>query len=70
MTLLVVDSDDLGEDEVQYVLERTRYPNHCIAPRVMETRTREVDWSDDHPLNGRGWALAAEDLFAKGVSHG
>lgn len=53
ITLLVVDHDGLSADQVREVLEGTRYPNHCIAPRVMGSKTREVEWSDEHPLNSR-----------------
>jgi hypothetical protein len=51
VTLLVVDHDVLGAEEVADVLENTKYPNHCIGPQVMLIETREVDWSDDHPFN-------------------
>lgn len=32
-------------------VENARYPNHCIAPSVMQIDTAEVEWSDGHPLN-------------------
>jgi hypothetical protein len=51
VTLLVVDHDRLGEEELRGVIERTKYPNRCISPSVMGVQTREVEWSDDHPLN-------------------
>lgn len=51
IVLLVVDHDNLGIEDVKSVLESTRYPNRCIAPKVMQTETREVRWSDEHPLN-------------------
>lgn len=65
VTLLVVDHDDLGEGETRGVIEHTKYPNYCIHPRVLEMRTQEVLWTDDHPLNGSGWEKAAKDLFAE-----
>lgn len=49
--LMVVDHDDLGADRVADVIQNVRYPNHCIAPRVMRIDTKEVDFSDEHPLN-------------------
>lgn len=49
--LLVVDHDNLGPDEVAGVLEHTRYPNDCMYPSVMAIETKEVEWSDEHPLN-------------------
>lgn len=50
-----IDFDDLGEEGVRALLEHTRYPNHIIGPKIGRIETREVDWSDDHPLNhGQG----------------
>jgi len=49
--LLIIDHDACGADGVTVTLESTRYPNRCIAPRVMGVETREVEWSDEHPLN-------------------
>lgn len=65
VTLCVVDHDDLGPEEVKVVLENQKYPNWCIHPRVRGVETREVEWSDDHPLNlSTTSAKAFEDLFA------
>lgn len=58
--VLVVDHDDMGAEEVKTVIENTRYPNHCMYPQVIATETREVEWSDRHPLNlpgGTKWAM-------------
>lgn len=64
VTLLVIDTDDIGAAGVKEVLENTRYPNHCIGPRIMQIQTREVEWSDDHPLNNRNTqARAIAELF-------
>jgi hypothetical protein len=68
IVLCVVDHDDLGAAEVRVVLENTRYPNHCISPRVIAIDTRDVEWSDDHPLNQQRGALSAfAQLFADKV---
>lgn len=51
-TVMIIDHDHIGEKEIASVLENTRYPNRCINPTVMPfMQIREVDWSDDHPLN-------------------
>lgn len=66
VTLVIVDHDEMGAEEVKHVLEHTRYPNHCFAGMgVMEIRTGEVEWSDDHPLNSgpSRRAAAVADLF-------
>jgi hypothetical protein len=65
ITLLIVDHDDLGAGEIRTVLENQSYPNDCIRPRVMRIDTREVEWTDQHPLNStRTQRSAFEELFA------
>lgn len=54
VTLLVVDHDEVGTDDIKAILENNNYPNDCIAPHVMDVKTVEVDWPDTHPLNLRG----------------
>ena len=62
VTLMVVDTDDMGADEVRALLEHAKY----VSPSVLEIRTAEVDWSDDHPLNkADGWERAVADLFPR-----
>lgn len=51
LVVLVIDHDDLGADGVREVLEHTKYPSWCINPDVKHIETREVEWSDEHPLN-------------------
>ncbi len=62
IVLMVVDHDELGEAGVREVLENQRYPNRCIMPRVMDTETREVEWSDEHPLNN---TRTSKDVFGE-----
>lgn len=64
--VLVVDYDDLGGMAVRNVLEEARYPNRCIHPRVMRVESRDVKWSDEHPLNNRQTqAEAFAELFGE-----
>ena len=66
MTLVVIDHDDLGAEEVRQLLENTRYPNDCMYPDAIHSVTRVVDWSDDHPLNNPiTWESALRDLFGE-----
>lgn len=66
VTLLVVDHDDIGADEMKVVIENTRYPNRCISPDVMAVETCEVEWTDSHPLNHYTRRVKAfEQLFGK-----
>lgn len=52
LTVMVLDHDELGADEIARVLHDQRYPNHCINPVVMACEGREIgEWDDDHPLN-------------------
>lgn len=68
ITLFIVDHDDLGARSCKDVLENARYPNHCIGPHVMSTETREVEWTDEHPLNRRDTQEQAfAELFKRDV---
>ena len=49
--VLVIDFDEVGKEEITYLIENTRYPNHCMSPSVKNIESREITWSDDHPLN-------------------
>ncbi|KKN69878.1 hypothetical protein LCGC14_0437020 [marine sediment metagenome] len=52
VTLVIVDHDELGPDEISSVLENSRYPNHCIYPRVAHLEGLDIgEWVDSHPLN-------------------
>jgi hypothetical protein len=63
--LLIVDHDNIGEDGVVALLENQRYPNRAIYPSVQSIETREVYWSDNHPLNNLNTADEAyRKLFA------
>jgi len=59
--VLIVDHDDLGPDEIQVVLENTRYPNHCMYPTVMKIESRDIgEWEDSHPINSM---VTMEDTY-------
>ena len=50
--LSIIDHDELGSEEIKGVLEDTKYPNWCIAPRVHDIKGVDIgEWNDDHPLN-------------------
>jgi len=61
--LLVIDHDALGPEEVRVELENTNYPNDCIRPRIASVEVREIEWSDDHPLNKAGWISTFRKMF-------
>jgi len=65
VTLMITDHDDVGAKEIEDLIEMQRYPNHCISPRVVNIITEEVDWSEDHPLNMKGWQTFFYLLFAR-----
>ena len=54
--LCVIDFEALGESETKEIIESQKYPNYCIAPRVKAIESREVEWSDEHPLNKKATA--------------
>ncbi len=52
ITLLVIDHDGCGPDDIKEVIESAHYPNHCISPKVKDIEERDIGtWTDDHPLN-------------------
>jgi len=54
VTLVVIDFDDIGVEDVKYHLEETKYPNHCMYPFIVDTETVDIgEWDDSHPLNRR-----------------
>lgn len=54
ITLLIVDHDNIGKEEIQNVIQETNYPNDCISPKVMKIETADIgEWSDNHPLNNK-----------------
>lgn len=59
--ILVVDFDNMGVGGVIDELENTEYANHCISPIAISTKTVDVDWDDDHPLNSRSTIKAEVD---------
>ena len=66
--LMVVDFDGLGADAVKETIECQKYPNYCIAPSVQSIEAREVDWSDEHPLNKLDTSASAfKALFSEGT---
>jgi hypothetical protein len=64
--IMVLDFDKCGEEGVKNLLENTRYPNWAIHPIVKNIESREIEWSDDHPLNKKDTTDAEyERLFRK-----
>jgi hypothetical protein len=67
VTLLIIDFDALGPEEVKVEIENVSYPNDCISPNVVEIETVDIgEWNDDHPLNNADTMKdAMENLFKK-----
>ena len=47
----VIDFDEIGEEGVRSAIENTKYPNYCINPQIRSIESRDIEWTDDHPLN-------------------
>lgn len=62
LTILVIDHDQVGEQNVVAAVEDAKYVN----PTVLEVKERDLgEWRDDHPLNNRTTMKeAAQELFA------
>ena len=64
LEIMVIDFDGVGREGIISTIEDARYPNHCIAPSVKAVDERDIEWSDDHPLNKRATAdQAYAELF-------
>lgn len=52
ISVLVLDFDELGAEQVKETLESQNYPNRCINPSVLGSMEVDIgEWDDDHPLN-------------------
>lgn len=59
VTLLIIDLDQVGAEDIKIILENQKFPNRCIAPDVKDIETVDIgEWDDDHPLNQRATADA------------
>lgn len=68
VTLLVIDHDDIGADDVHQVIEGQRFPNDCIRPKVLTTEVSDIGvWYDRHPLNLRSTTLSEIGSYFKGA---
>lgn len=60
--LMIIDTDNIGGEEIKEMIENQKYPNYCISPRVMQVEKREIQgFGDKHPLN----KLDCEEEFNK-----
>lgn len=60
VVLKVVDSDELGKEQIIDILENTKF----VYPTVMEITEREIgEWHDEHPLNYVNCFEAFEETF-------
>lgn len=54
MTVVVIDHDELGLEEVKRTLEDANFPNDCISPKIEKIEEFDIgEWDDDHPMNKR-----------------
>lgn len=52
LTCLFIDFDNVGEQEMIYLIENARLPNHVIPPDVIEVESVDIgEWQDANPLN-------------------
>ena len=67
--LLIIDfDDDLEDGDIKEVIENTSFANHCMSPEVKNIETRQIVWSDEHPLNSSDPDISDEaysKLFSK-----
>jgi hypothetical protein len=51
LDVMIIDHDGLGEEGIKEELENVRFPNDCLRPIVLCCQSRDIEWSDNHPLN-------------------
>lgn len=66
--LFIIDSDDIGEQEIIAVLEDTPYPNSCISPIIDNVKSIQI--TDDEFEESKLSSFESElegcrDLFNK-----
>lgn len=49
--LMVLDLENIGQKEIVDMITFARYPNNAIAPIVMKVESRDIEWTDKHPIN-------------------
>lgn len=66
LEVIVIDHNEVG-DEIGFYLENANFPNDCINPHVVSSKSIEIgEWSDDHPLNStRTFESEIQKLFPK-----
>lgn len=64
VTLMIVDHDQLGPDSVKQELENAHFGNDCISLEIASIETKDIVWTDEHPLNKLDqWQMAFAELF-------
>jgi hypothetical protein len=50
--LLIIDFDEIGEEEIRYQIENTKFSNNCISPHIKSIHSKDIgEFHDSHPLN-------------------
>lgn len=65
LEVMIINFDQLSEPDIVTELENANYGNDCIRPEVISIEGKEIEWSDEHPLNRKDTTAAAfRELFA------
>lgn len=51
IVVCIIDHEDVGAESSARMIVDARYPARCISPHVLDVEERQVEWSDEHPLN-------------------
>lgn len=66
VVLCHVDHDGIGPDDFRTLLQEANLGNHVTAGTVLSIEERDVEWSDEHPINQRNTMVKAfEELFKR-----
>jgi hypothetical protein len=47
--LMVIDHENVGQEEIKNILENSKF----IYPNVIDIKSSDIEWLDEHPLNKR-----------------
>ena len=51
IVLCTVDHDNVGAKGMKQLIENVLLPNHIDAGTVVSIEERDIEWTDEHPLN-------------------
>lgn len=58
--LMVLDHENFGQEEIEYIIRNIKY----LHPSIVSIDSKDIgEWTDDHPLNKKGFKGEFKRLF-------